>query len=57
MARVAADYRVDGPSVTEIYWQIGQIELPGFVGWQRNHTPGLLAAIMSGETISGRDSQ
>ncbi len=32
-----------------IYWQVGDdLQLPAFVGWQRNHTPGLLGAQLSG---------
>lgn len=45
------DGRVDGPAGNDsgaslIYWQVGSIQLPGFVGWQRYHTPGLLGAIV-----------
>lgn len=29
-----------------LYWHVGDVQLPGFVGWQRHHTPGLLAEIM-----------
>ena len=29
-----------------IYWRIGTVQLPGFVGWQRHHTPGLLSEIL-----------
>jgi WD40 repeat protein len=30
-----------------IYWQIGDVQLPGFVGWQREYTPGLFERIMT----------
>lgn len=47
----AADGRVDGSDGDEgpalLYWQIGPYQLPGFVGWQRNHTPGLLAELIA----------
>jgi WD40 repeat protein len=48
------DGRVDGSpgergGASLIYWQVGDVQLPGFVGWQRYHTPGLLAEIMNAE--------
>jgi WD40 repeat protein len=37
--------RVDGSPDAHslIYWQVGDLQLPGYVGWQRYHTPRLLA--------------
>jgi hypothetical protein len=48
---ISADGRVDGSpgddgGVTMVDWQIGDVQLPGFVGWQRQHTPGPLAEIV-----------
>jgi WD40 repeat protein len=45
------DGRVDGSAGPDggaslIYWQVGDIQLPGFVGWQRYHTPGLLGEVV-----------
>ena len=47
----APDGRVDGSPGEDggeslLYWQIGDVQLPGFVGWQRYHTPGLLGEII-----------
>ena len=49
------DGRVDGSPGEDggeslIYWQVGDVQLPGFVGWQRYHTPGLLSEVMKGES-------
>jgi WD40 repeat protein len=46
-----ADNRVDGTPGEDggqslLYWQIADVQLPGFVGWQRYHTPGLLAEVL-----------
>jgi WD40 repeat protein len=36
--------RVTGTGDSDLlYWQAGPYQLPGFVGWQRNHAPDLLA--------------
>ncbi len=48
---VAADGRVDGSPGDDggaalLYWQVGDVQLPGFVGWSRQHTPGLLGSIL-----------
>ena len=44
----APDGRVDG-STAEVMalltWRVGDLSLPGFVGWPRAHVPGLLAAV------------
>lgn len=44
--------RVDGSPGDDggqslLYWQVGDYQLPGFVGWQRYHTPGLLGEILA----------
>jgi WD40 repeat protein len=44
--RVTGSEGEDG-GASLIYWQVGDVQLPGFVGWQRYHTPGLLAEIMN----------
>jgi len=51
---VSPDGRVDGSAKTDasdggedfLFWEIGNVQLPGFVGWQRYHTPSLLAEIL-----------
>ncbi len=40
----------DGSSL--LYWQIGDVQLPGFVGWPRAHRAGLLGALA--RTTTGR---
>ena len=29
-----------------LYWQVGEVKLPGFVGWERQATPGLLGELL-----------
>ena len=29
-----------------LYWQVGSVQLPGFVGWQRQHAPRLLPEVV-----------
>jgi WD40 repeat protein len=46
------DGRVDGTTGdtsadTLLYWQVGDYQLPGDIGWQRNHTAGLLADLVN----------
>ena len=48
---ISADGRVDGSprddgGATMVDWQIGDMQLPGIVGWQRQYTPGLFAEIV-----------
>lgn len=47
---LAEDGRVDGNAGTgaddPIYWQVGDIRLPSFVGWERARTPDLVRAIL-----------
>ena len=45
---IAADRRVDGSDAGKelLYWETGDIRLPGFVGWQRHHAPELLGSVM-----------
>jgi WD40 repeat protein len=41
---VTREDRVTGTGDSDLlYWQAGPYQLPGFVGWQRNHAPDLLA--------------
>lgn len=44
---VAADGRVDGSDDGHRFltWKVGDIRLPGFVGWQRQRAPGLLTEL------------
>ncbi|HTM19092.1 MAG TPA: hypothetical protein VL172_01240, partial [Kofleriaceae bacterium] len=49
---IAADGRIDGspgPAGGQSFltWQAGSIELPGFTGWDRAQTPGLLASLIN----------
>ncbi|HUH02082.1 MAG TPA: hypothetical protein VML75_08790 [Kofleriaceae bacterium] len=48
---LAEDGRVDGNTGSgaddPIYWQVGGIRLPSFVGWDRARTPDLVRAILS----------
>ena len=50
---LAEDGRIDGTAGAGgqalVHWQIGGLRLPGFVAWERAHTPGLLAALLRGE--------
>ncbi len=53
---LAEDGRIDGSpgeggegGRALVYWQVGGVSLPGFVAWERSHTPGLLAALLRGE--------
>lgn len=43
----AADGRVDGSEGAQalVYWQTGDVQLPGFVGWQRQHADRLLGSL------------
>jgi len=45
---VAADGRVDGTpdGAALLYWQVGDVELPGFVAWERQGRPGLLRQLL-----------
>jgi WD40 repeat protein len=50
----APDGRVTGSDgddggVSLVYWQAGDIQLPGFVGWQRWSAPGLVRGILAEE--------
>ncbi len=52
---VAADGRVDGSPGDEggaslLSWQIGDVQFPGYVAWNRQHTPGLLRTLLSRAT-------
>jgi WD40 repeat protein len=42
------DGRVHGSADAHelLYWQVGAIQLPGFVGWQRQHEPALLRSLL-----------
>ena len=50
-----ADGRVDGSAATAVlhgasdfvFWQVGDIQLPGFVAWDRYRTPNLLAELLT----------
>ncbi len=49
---IGADGRVDGSAGAEggmsfLSWKSGAYELPGFAGWERAQTPGLLAQIVA----------
>lgn len=49
---IATDGRIDGNDTPDggpsfLYWQVGDLQLPGYVGWQRQHHEGLLADLMS----------
>jgi WD40 repeat protein len=48
---MAEDGRVDGNDVNNaddsMYWQVGDIRLPSFVGWDRSRTPNLVRAILN----------
>jgi WD40 repeat protein len=51
---LAPDGRCDGTAGDDgaaalLSWQVGDVILPGFVGWQRRHTPGLLAELLGGK--------
>ncbi len=51
-AIVAPDGRVDGTegddgAVSLLSWQVGDVVLPGFVGWARQQSPGLLAELLN----------
>jgi WD40 repeat protein len=52
---VAPDGRVDGSPGDEggaslLSWQIGDVQFPGYVAWNRQHTPGLLRTLLSRAT-------
>jgi len=45
------DGRIDGTLGKQggqslVYWQVGEVRLPGFTGWDRAHSPGLLREIL-----------
>lgn len=49
-AAVAADRRVDASPGGEalIHWQVGDVQLPGFAGWQRQGSAGMLKELLRG---------
>jgi WD40 repeat protein len=52
LAVIAADGRVDGApgdagGAARLLWQVGDVTLPGFVGWQRQQSSDLLAELLA----------
>ncbi|HTM22107.1 MAG TPA: PQQ-binding-like beta-propeller repeat protein, partial [Kofleriaceae bacterium] len=48
MLVIGEDGTVDGTAGADglLYWEVGNVQLPGFVGWQRQRRPGLLGELL-----------